>query len=107
MGLGEDQLVAEPDDMPTQRTQNVRPVRIPPELILVNRSIQLNDKPGLQTVEVGDVAVDRNLTAEFQAGELSPSAKPPKSPLGECLEAAKFANAVDAIHDCITAASAK
>ena len=100
MRLGNDDIVVKPNHMPAERPKDVRPLLVPLELILVDGAIEFDNQSDVEAGEVGDVAVDGNLTTELQAGEFAASQELPEFALGEGLEAAEFARLVDAIHDC-------
>ena len=52
------------------------------EAVAVLAAVDLNDEPGFEADEIEDVAEQRNLAAEFGAGELSVAERTPEHGLG-------------------------
>lgn len=98
MRLGDDELIVEPDHMPSEGSKRTGPLLIALEPILVNGAVELDNHSDVKAREIGDVAINGNLTAKLETGQLASAQEPPELAFGESLEAAQFAGAVDAIH---------
>jgi hypothetical protein len=82
IGLLQYLIIGKTDHPKTKRSENVLPFLVGFDLLLMNRSIKLNNKSSFGTIKVNDKPVDRVLAVKFEPRKLAAAQPLPEQVFG-------------------------